>query len=211
MADPDEVGAGPIPADPSETDQPTELDSERGADRQRGADRRRRGLGVSQLDFELPNAGTGPDPLSLSALADDADTDVVVLLFQRDHRCRGCREQVQTVADRYSEFRARDAVVVSVLPESKAMAETWQKKFHLPFPLVADEEKTVAAAYGQPTRWGKLGRVSDLLGRLPQTAILDARGGDSRLFAVHRGDGADDWPSVENVLAMVDRLLADEG
>jgi len=210
MADPDEVGAGPIPADDSGTDQPTELDRERGTAPERAADRERRSLNVSQLDFELPNAGTGPDPLSLSALADDPGNDAVVLLFQRDHRSRSCREQLQTVADRYSEFRVRDAMVVSVLPEPKETAEKWQKKFHLPFPLVADEEKTVAAAYGQPTRWGKLGKRFDVLGRLPQTAILDARDGDLRLFAVHRGDGASDWPSVDDVLAMVDRLLADE-
>jgi len=181
--------------------------------------------GVSDLDFELPNAGAGPDPLVLSALAADPDTVgrrrpsrrtppadnvAIVLLFHRDYHSRNCRRRVQDVADRYGEFRARDAAVVSVLPESEGKAEKWQQKYHLPFPLVADEEKAVAAQYGQPTRFGKLGGLSDLLGRLPETAILDACGGDLRLFAVHRGEGTDDWPPVDDVLAMVDRMLADE-
>jgi peroxiredoxin Q/BCP len=188
-------------------------------------DRERDDLGVSDLDFELPNAGAGPDPLVLSDLAESGgdrtvarsprspatgSNDAVVLYFQRDYHCRKCREQVQDVADRYDEFRDRRAVVVSVLPESKAKAEKWQQKFHLPFPLVADEEKTAGEQYGQPTRFGKLGELSDLVGRMPEVAILDARGGELRLHAVHRGDNPADRPSVDDVLAMVDRMLADE-
>ncbi|WP_243700479.1 peroxiredoxin family protein [Halorussus pelagicus] len=165
-------------------------------------------LGVSELDFELPNAGAGPDPLALSAFA--ADNDAIVLLFQRDYHCRNCRQQVRDVADRYGEFRERDAAVVSVLPESAARARKWQTNVHLPFPLVADEEKAVAEQYGQPTRFGKLGGLHDLVGRMPEVAILDARGDDLRLFGVHRGDKPADRPSVDDVLAMLDRMLADE-
>ncbi|WP_321112433.1 peroxiredoxin family protein [Halorussus salinisoli] len=173
-------------------------------------DRERKSLGVSDLDFELPNAGAGPDPLALSALADDSGTDALVLFFQRDYYCRKSRQQVQAVADRYGEFRDRDATVVSVLPESEEKAEKWQKKYHLPFPLVADEDKQVAEQYGQPTRLGKLGERLDLVGRLPEVAVLDARHGELRLFAVHRGDSPGDRPSVDDVLAMIDRMLADE-
>ena len=167
-------------------------------------------LGVSELDFELPNAGTGPDPLRLSELAAVPENEAVVLLFHRDYRCRNCREQIQAVGDRYGEFRDRDAVVVSVLPEPRERAEKWQKQYHLPFPLVADEDKTVAVQYGQPTRWGKLGGLHDLLGRLPEIAILDARDG-LELYAVHRGDGPGDRPEIDEVLRMVDQVLgADE-
>ncbi|WP_238392112.1 peroxiredoxin family protein [Halorussus amylolyticus] len=173
-------------------------------------DRERRGLGVSALDFELPNAGAGPDPVVLSDLAADPDNDAIVVFFHRDYRCRNCREQVEEVADRYGEFRDRDAAVVSVLPEPKAKAEKWQKKFHLPFALAADEEKSVADQYGQPTRFGALGKRLDIVGRMPETAILDARDG-LELFAVHRGDKPADRPSTDDVLAMVDRMLeADE-
>jgi peroxiredoxin Q/BCP len=178
-------------------------------------------LGVSELDFELPNAGAGPDPLHLAALAahpDDDPTarrwankpagpnDAVVLFFQRDYHCRRCRGQVQEVADRYREFRDRNAVAVSVLPESEGKAEKWQTKFHLPFPLVADEDGAVADQYGQPVRFGRLGGLHDLLGRMPMAAILDARDG-LELYAVHRGGTPADRPPVDDVLAMVDRML----
>ncbi len=205
------VDGRPVPEDePVEADHVKILRLIKGGSGASDFEREREGLGVSRLDFELPNAGTGPDPLALSELAADPDTDAVVVFFQRDDRCRNCRRQVQDVADRYSEFRERDAAVVSILPESKATAEEWQERYHLPFALVADEGKDVAAAYGQPTRFGKLGELSDLLGRMPQTAILDARDG-LELHAVHRGDSPGDRPSVDDVLAMVDRLLADEG
>ncbi len=180
-------------------------------------------FGVSALDFELPNAGVGPDPLALSTLAADPTNgvgrpiprrpttphnDAVVLFFQRDYHSRTCREQLRAVADRYGEFRARRAAAVAVVPEPKARAETWQRRLHLPFALVADADKRVAEQYGQPTRFGRLGGLHDLLGRLPQVVILDTRA-DPELYAIHRGDGPSDRPAVEDVLAMVDRLLAD--
>jgi peroxiredoxin Q/BCP len=186
-------------------------------------DRERESLGVSQLDFELPNAGTGPDPLSLADLGAEPTNavgrpaarretsprnDAVVLFFQRDYHCRSCRGQVQEVADRYDEFRDRHAAAVSLLPESKEKAEKWQQKLHLPFPLLADPDNRVADQYGQPTRFGRLGKLHDLVGRMPQTAILDVRH-EPRLYAVHRGDSPGDRPEVDDVLAMVDRMLAD--
>ncbi|WP_158058655.1 peroxiredoxin family protein [Halorussus halophilus] len=164
-------------------------------------------LGVTETDFELPNAGTGPDPLRLSEFA--TDHDAVVLFFQRDYRSGDCKEQAQTLADRYGEFRDRDTVVVSVLPESEKRANKWQKKLHLPFPLVADEDKAVAEQYGQPTRWGKLGSLHDLLGRLPEVAILDARDG-LQLWSIHRGEKPDDRPTVDEVLQRLDTLLGDD-
>lgn len=163
-------------------------------------------LGVEDIDFELPNAGTGPDPFRLSEFA--TGPDAVVLVFQRDYRSDGCKQQVQDLADRYGEFRDRDAVVVSVLPESEKRANKWQKEFHLPFPLVADEDKETAEQYGQPTRWGRLGNLHDLLGRLPEVAILDARD-DLRLWSIHRGEKPDDRPTVDEVLQRLDTLLGD--
>ncbi|WP_435177617.1 peroxiredoxin family protein [Halorussus sp. AFM4] len=185
---------------------------------------------MSELDFELPNAGAGPDPLALSSFAasgpgsEDADAFVgrewatgrpdenraVVLLFLRDYWSRSCRQQVRDVAERYREFRDRDAAAVAVLPEPEGKAEKWQKKYHLPFPLVADADKQVAEQYDQPVRFGPLGRRVDLLGRLPQVAVLDARHGELRLHAVHRGEKPDDRPPVDDVLATVDRMLGDE-
>ena len=36
--------------------------------------------------FDRPNVCVGADPFELATAAADASTDVIVLLFQRDHR-----------------------------------------------------------------------------------------------------------------------------
>jgi len=127
----------------------------------------------TDLSFELANGGVGPDPLRLDAL----DAEFVVLLFQRDHLCGNCRNQVQGIATRYEEFRERNAVVVSVLPEPKERAAEWAASYDLPFPVVADPESTTADRFGQPVRFGFLGELHDLLGRMPLAVMIDLRGG----------------------------------
>lgn len=124
-------------------------------------------------DFELENVAAGPDPFRLSAVADREDLEAIVLLFQRDYHCVKCRRQVQAVADRYEEFEARDALVVSVLPESPERTASWQERYDLPFPLLADPSTDVGDEFDQPTRFGTLGSLSDFVGRMPLALVLD--------------------------------------
>ncbi len=155
--------------------------------------------------LELPNAGPGPDPLALDALA--ADHDAVVVLLQRDHFCGNCRRQVQRVAERYDEFADRDAEVVSVLPEPRERAAEWVERYDLPYPLVADPDVTAGDRFDQPTRFGFLGQLHDLVGRMPEAVVVDATGDAPTVAAVHRGTTPTDRPSVEDLLATLDDVL----
>lgn len=155
-------------------------------------------------DFELPNVGPGPNPLSLSALADDHD--FVVVLLQRDYYCTNCRKQVQNVAKRYDEFEARNAEVVSIVPEPEARVREWQTQYELPFPLVSDPDTVVGDAYDQPLRFGLLGDLSDFFGRMPEAVIIDLRGENPEVGWVHRGRSTFDRPSIDDLLAEVDDL-----
>ncbi|SEV91028.1 peroxiredoxin family protein [Halobacterium jilantaiense] len=157
-------------------------------------------------DFELPNAGAGPDPYRLADRAAADDVDFVVLLFQRDYHCGNCREQVQQVAERYEEFVARNAEVASVLPEPRERAASWQDSYGLPFALLADESKAVGDDYDQPTRFGVLGSLHDLVGRMPETVVLDVRGDEPTVAYEHRGSSPSDRPSVDELLAEIDAL-----
>ncbi|MFO7832585.1 MAG: redoxin domain-containing protein [Halohasta sp.] len=154
----------------------------------------------TDLSFELANGGVGPDPLRLDAL----DVAFVVLLFQRDHHCGNCRKQVQEIAARYEAFRKRNAAVVSVLPEPKERAAEWAASYDLPFPVAADPESTVADRFGQPVRFGFLGELHDLLGRMPLAVIVDLRAEDPRLVYSHVGDSPSDRPTVEGLLLELD-------
>lgn len=162
-------------------------------------------------DVELANAGPGPDPLSLSELAARDDVDAIVLLFQRDHYCIHSRHQVQQVNGRYAEFTTRNAWIVSVVPEDRRRARSWVERYDVMFPIVADPDHAAGEAYGQPTRYGKLGEVSDLLGRLPLAVVLDTREGELSIAHTHAGQTAGDRPSVDELLAKITEITGNEG
>ena len=154
----------------------------------------------TDLSVELANGGVGPDPLRLDAL----DVEFVVLLFQRDHLCGNCRNQVQEIAARYEEFRERNTAVVSVLPEPKERAAEWAASYDLPFPVVADPDTETADRFGQPVRFGFLGELHDLLGRMPLVVIIDRRADEPRLVYSHVGNAPSDRPTIEGLLLELD-------
>ena len=162
---------------------------------------------MSAPAFELANVGPGPDPLSLSDLA--GKVDAVVVLLQRDHYCTNCRKQVRSVADRYDEFRERNAEVVSIVPEPRERVAEWQNAYDLPFPLLADPDATAGEVYDQPVRFGFLGDLFDFVGRMPEAAIVDLRG-ESTVAWSHAGTSTFDRPSIDDLLARLDEVLADE-
>ncbi len=160
-------------------------------------------MSTTLADFELPNVSAGPDPFKLSEYAAAADRNAIVLLFQRDYHCGNCRKQVQEIARRYDEFTALGADVVSVLPEPPARTMRWEEQYELPFPLLADEGTEAADAYDQPVRFGILGSLHDLVGRMPETVVIDARGTDPVIAHVDRGKMPADRPSVDELLKTV--------
>ena len=150
--------------------------------------------------FVLPNVGPGPDPLSLWEL----EADFAALLLHRDFYCSECRQQVRRVKKRYDEFEARDAEVVSVLPEDRETAAEWQKQYHLPFPVVADPDTELGDRYEQPTRFGLFGKLHDVIGRMPATILLDLRWSEPIETYAHRGDSRTDRPRIDELLDAVD-------
>jgi peroxiredoxin Q/BCP len=160
--------------------------------------------GTVAPDFELPNVGVGPDPLTLAAIREQADFAVLLLL--RDYHCPKCKAQVRTVAEQAESFAELNTVVVPILPEPRERAADWQASFDLPFPLLADPEKAVAATYDQPTRFGALGRLHDMIGRMPESLGVDLRGDDAEIVFTYEGTTPDDRPDVETLLDEVDAL-----
>jgi peroxiredoxin/ribosomal protein S18 acetylase RimI-like enzyme len=150
--------------------------------------------------FVLPNVGPGPDPLSLWEL----EADFAALLLHRDFYCSECRQQVRRAKKRYDEFEARDAEVVSVLPEDRETAAEWQKQYHLPFPVVADPDTELGDRYDQPTRFGLLGKLHDVIGRMPAVILLDLRWSEPIETYAHRGDSRTDRPRIDEILDAID-------
>lgn len=154
-------------------------------------------------DFELPNVGVGPDPLSLTDVA--AASDFAVLVFFRDYHCPKCQKQAANIAAQASELNNRNVAVVGVLPESKEKTAEWADELGLPFPALADENSAVADQYGQSVRFGPVGDAVDLLGRMPQTLILDLRDAWNVVYA-HDGNLPSDRPSIGEIIGVVDEF-----
>lgn len=165
-----------------------------------------RTMSTPEFEFELPNVADGPDPFVLSAVAEQPDVNGIVLLFQRDYHCGNCRRQVQAIAERYDEFTALGGMVVSVLPEPVEDASEWQESYNLPFPLLADPSTAVSDQYDQPVRFGALGSLHDLIGRMPLAIVLDTRSGEPTVAYSYEGKRPADRPQIEELLAQLRRL-----
>jgi peroxiredoxin Q/BCP len=153
--------------------------------------------------FELRNAGVGPDPLSLDVVA--STVDFAVLLLLRDYHCPKCREQVTNVAENADVIERRDTAIIPVLPDSYEKAADWQSEFDLPFPLLADPNGEVGDAYDQQRRFGLLGKLHDVIGRMPKAVVIDLRE-EPTIIDAYDGDAPGDRPDIEELLDPIDDL-----
>ena len=58
-----------------------------------------------------------------------------------------------------------------------------------------DEFEAAGEAYDQPTRFGALGSLHDLVGRMPKAVVFDARSGTPEVAAVNEGSMPADGPT----------------
>jgi peroxiredoxin Q/BCP len=85
------------------------------------------------------------------------------------------------------------------LPESVDRTREWQEIVELPYPVLADDGGVVGDSYDQPSRFGILGNLSDLVGRMPLAVVLDVRG-EPTVHATHPGSSPADRPPVSALL-----------
>lgn len=161
---------------------------------------------MSGLDAELRNVGPGPDRLAPTAV----EADFAVVVCHRDFYCSNCRRQARRLGERYDEFRARDAEVVAVLPDGVGDARDWQSKYDLQYPVLADPDAVVGDALDQPVRFGLLGRLHDVVGRMPAAAVVDLRGSVPTVVYVHRGSYPADRPDADELLSELDRAASND-
>jgi thioredoxin-dependent peroxiredoxin len=72
----------------------------------------------------------------------------LVLYFYPKDDTPGCTVEACGLRDEYQKIREQGAEVLGVSVDSTASHQKFTEKFHLPFPLLADTEKTVSKAYG---------------------------------------------------------------
>jgi peroxiredoxin Q/BCP len=118
--------------------------------------------------FVLPDE-TG-EPQSLS---DYAGKHLIVYFYPKA-MTPGCTAEACDFRDRSDRFLAAGFAVVGVSPDPPSRLATFKEREHLNFPLLSDEDHTVAAAYGA---WGaKKNYGREYEGLIRSTFVIDPSG-----------------------------------
>jgi len=98
----------------------------------------------------------------------------LVLFFYPKASTPGCTMEACNLRDNYQTFLAKGYDVLGASADSAKRQQNWIDKHQLPFPLLADEDKTVLNAFGV---WGQkkfMGRTYDGIHRI--TFVIDENG-----------------------------------
>lgn len=129
-------------------------------------------------DFTAPVAGgefKPGDTVTISKLKGGP----VVLYFYPKNDTPGCTKQACGIRDSWSALKKR-AQIFGVSPDSVKSHEKFIKKHELPFPLIADEHKKIAEAYGVWVEKSLYGRR--FMGVERSTFVIDAKGKIAAVF-----------------------------
>jgi thioredoxin-dependent peroxiredoxin len=128
------------------------------------------------------------------SLADQAGKNVVLYFYPKDDT-PGCTKEACGFRDAWSDLQGLGAVVLGVSPDSSASHGRFAEKYRLPFPLLADPDRTVLTAYdayGEKTMYGK-----KMMGVIRSTVWI---GPDGRIRR--------HWPRISDAAAHPEQVLA---
>src|SRR4030095_15575348 len=98
--------------------------------------------GIPAPEFELPD-----DTGTLRKLSDFRGRNVVLYFYPADDTS-GCNKEACNFRDDYSAFEKANVVILGVSPDDVKSHVKFKTKYHLPFPLLADEGHKVCDLYG---------------------------------------------------------------
>jgi peroxiredoxin Q/BCP len=116
------------------------------------------------------------EPIKLS----DYRGKEVVLYFYPRADTPGCTKEACAFRDDYSAYEEAGVVILGVSPDTVKKQAKFKEKWDLPFPLIADEDHSIADAYGV---WGPkkfMGREYEGIHRT--TFIIDKDGKVKKVF-----------------------------
>jgi peroxiredoxin Q/BCP len=119
-------------------------------------------------DFTLPDQEG--NPVSLSSLRGKT----VVLYFYPKADTPGCTTQACGVRDHRPDYESANAVVLGVSPDPVKKVAKFDQKYSLGFPLLADEDHSVAESYGVWVQKSMYGRT--YMGNERSTFVIDPDG-----------------------------------
>lgn len=98
----------------------------------------------------------------------------IVLFFYPKASTPGCTAEACNLSDNYEHFKSKGYEIIGVSADSQKRQANFKNKYNFPYPLIADEDKTVINAYDV---WGPkkfMGKEYDGIHRT--TFIIDEDG-----------------------------------
>ena len=106
-------------------------------------------------------------------LSDYKDKSPVVIYFYPKANTPGCTTEACGIRDEYQKFRDNNIVVLGISIDSKESIKEFMDDYSLNFPLLSDEDKIVAKAYGVLNDLGLASRI---------TFIIDKKGNIAKII-----------------------------
>ena len=131
-------------------------------------------VGDTAPDFTLPDQAGNPVSLS------DLRGKPVVLYFYPKADTPGCTTQACGVRDHRVDYEQAGAVVLGVSPDAPKKIAKFDEKYGLGFPLLGDEDHSVAEAYGVWVEKSMYGRT--YMGNERSTFVIDPDGKIKEVF-----------------------------
>jgi peroxiredoxin Q/BCP len=129
------------------------------------------------------------------ALGDFKGRKVVLYFYPKDDT-PGCTKEACSFRDGWSKFKKRGVAVLGVSVDDAKSHREFIDKFSLPFPLLADTDKTIVKAYGV---WGEKSMYGrKYMGTNRVTYLIDEKGKIAAVWPKVKPDG-----HAEEILAAV--------
>jgi len=138
-------------------------------------------IGSKAPDFVLKDQDGG-----LVKLSEFRGKKIILFFYVRDDT-PGCTRESCGFRDRIENIHSKNTVVLGVSPDSVESHKRFAEKYHLTFPLLADEDAALAKKFGV---WGKknmYGRT--FYGIIRSTFVIDEEGRVEKAFRHVRVDG----------------------
>lgn len=106
--------------------------------------------------------------------------NLIIYFYPKDNT-PGCTAQACSLRDGYEELGKLGYHVVGVSPDNEKSHKNFIAKFNLPFPLIADTDKSIATAFGvfgQKMMYGK-----PVMGIHRTTFVIDGKGIITEIFS----------------------------
>lgn len=125
-------------------------------------------VGDPAPDFTVKTDGGGT-----LRLADLRGQQVVLYFYPRDNT-PGCTTEACDFRDAAARFADKNAVILGVSTDTVQSHDRFKAKHELPFPLLSDSDREIAAAYGtwrEKSLYGK-----KFMGMVRSTFVIDEQG-----------------------------------